>query len=196
MSGMTERELAEAMARAWRIPGLYRKGEGRFLYQLGRRKGNFVELGCWMGRTTAILLQAARVWGASVTTVDPFVELPNGMTQATAERWSRNLRGIGLEPAELLEMTSDAAAQVYDREVALLFIDADHSRGAVASDLANWTPLVKAGGVVALHDMFYPSVTGVCQAVAAWWSRERDGKSPRWELIGQYDYTIAFRRVA
>src|SRR5690606_26366428 len=70
-----ERETDEAVERALQIQGLYRRQEARFLYQLARRKGNIVEIGCWMGRTTAILVQAARVWGASVTSIDPFVVL-------------------------------------------------------------------------------------------------------------------------
>lgn len=194
---MTEQELERAVEIAWKVPGLYRKDEARFLYRLARRKGSFVELGCWMGRSTAILLQAAKQWGAGVTSVDPFVHIPTQGTQASAERWRSNLKKVGLEPPTLLEMTSDAAAAVYKtKDVALVFIDADHSEKAVASDLAKWTPKIKVGGVVALHDMFYPSVTGVCQAVAKWWSKERDVlREPKWELIGLHDFTIAFRRL-
>jgi len=194
---VSEQEIERAVELAWKVPGLYRKGEARFLYRLARRRGEFVELGCWMGRSTAILLQAARVWGASVTSVDPFVVLPTQGTQASAERWRANLQRVGLTPPPLLEMRSDEAAKAYrGHEIALLFIDADHSKAGVARDLHDWARKVKVGGVVALHDMFYPSVTGVCQAVAAWWSRERDViREPKWELVGLHDFTIAFRRV-
>jgi predicted O-methyltransferase YrrM len=196
VSGIGVEEVDAAVARAWKIPGLYRKEEARFLYRLGRRMGSFVELGCWMGRTTSILLQASAVWGATLTTVDPFVPIPTQRTQASAARWRRNLEGIGLNPPALLEMTSDEALSHHQGEIALLFIDADHSRAAVAGDLAAWTPRVKVGGTVALHDMFYPSLPGVCQAVSDWWVRERDDvQAPRWECLGLRDYTIAFRRL-
>lgn len=190
-------EVQAALDVANKIPGLYRKDEAAFLYRLARRRGHLVELGCWMGRTTAILLQAARVWGADVTTVDAFTPMPNGRTAATPERWAANLRKVGLTPPALLAMTTDEAATVYpaDREIALLFIDAAHGRDEVARDLANWTPRVKVGGVVALHDMFYPSITGVASAVAAWWEAERDGTEPRWQLVGLHDFTIAFKRL-
>jgi predicted O-methyltransferase YrrM len=191
------KEVKRALEVAAKIPGLYRQEEAAFLYRLARRKGNLVELGCWMGRTTAIILQAAKVWGAELTTVDAFTPMPNGRTAATPDRWRANLRKAGLEPPALLAMTTDEAAKVYpaDREIAFLFIDANHELQAVASDLANWTPRIKVGGVVALHDMFYPSITGVASAVAAWWEAERDGNTPRWEFVGQHDFTIAFKRL-
>ena len=188
-------EIKRALDLAAKVPGLYRRGEAAFLYRLARRKGNLVELGCWMGRTTAILLQAARVWGAELTTVDAFTSMPGSHKAATPERWRANLRKIGLAPPELLAMTTGQAAQVYDREIAFLFIDANHSLDAVANDLVRWTPKIKIGGVVALHDMFFPSITGVASAVAAWWEVERDGIKPRWSLVGMHDFTIAFRRL-
>ena len=190
-------EIRQALAIANQIPGLYRRGEAAFLYRLARRRGNLVELGCWMGRTTAILLQAATVWGAELTTVDAFTPMPSQRKASTPKRWRANLKDIGLTPPDLLAMTTDAAAEVYSNEqiITLLFIDANHTREQVSRDLSNWTPRIKIGGIVTLHDMFYPSITGVCLAVVDWWSTARDGKSAAWEYIGQRDYTIAFRRM-
>ena len=190
-------EIRRAVNVAFRVPGLYRHGEAAFLYRLARRKGNLVELGCWMGRTTAILLQAAAVWGADLTTVDAFTPMPSQRERATPDKWSTNLGRVGLRPPTLVIATTDDAAEIFPagQVISFLFVDANHSREQVSRDLANWTPRVKAGGVVALHDMFYPSITGVCLAVADWWSAERDGKRPRWAYIGQRDFTIAFRRL-
>lgn len=195
MSAAPPREIARAVERAWRVPGLYKREEAAFLYEVARRRGEIVEIGCYLGRTTAILLQAAAVWGARVTSVDPFAELPARFEPATAAKWRRNLAMVGLEAPELLEMTSAEAAARYEREVALAFIDGDHGYQAVAEDLALWTPKIKLGGAVALHDMWFPSITGVCQAVVEWWSRERDAMRPRWQIVGQRDFTIAFRRI-
>ena len=191
-------EVEKAINIAWKVPGLYGKTEAKFLYKLARRKGKLVELGCWMGRTTAILLQAAAIWKAELTTVDAFTPMPNNNKASTPERWRANLKKAGLAPPKLLAMTTDEAAAVYSKEqkISLLFIDAAHGYDAVAHDLANWTPRNKTGGVVALHDMLYPSIPGVCQAVADWWSRERDDiRTPKWKLIGLREYTIAFARV-
>ena len=163
-SGPCGEEIDRAVSLAWRVPGQFRRGEARFLYRLARRKGHLVEIGCYMGRTTAVLLQAARVWRATMTTIDPFVPLPNEVPRARPEIWRQNLRGVGLERPELLDVTSDRAITGWDREIGFLFIDGDHGYEAVRRDLANWTPFVAIGGVVALHDMWFPSITGVAQA--------------------------------
>lgn len=194
---ISKNEIDEVLKKSFSIPGLYRREEAAFLYALATRKGNLVELGCWMGRTTSILLQAAAVWNATLTTVDAFTPMPNDRKSATPKRWRSNLEKLGLTPPKLLAMTTDEAAEIYpkDQDIALVFIDANHSYEAVESDLANWTPRIKVGGVVALHDMFFPSITGVCSAVTEWWSRERDESGPTWEHVGQRDFTIAFRRL-
>ncbi len=190
-------ETQIALAVAWKVPGLFGRHEAAFLYRLARRRGKLVELGCWMGRSTSILLQAAAVWGATLTTVDAFTPMPNGRDASTPERWRANLRKVGLKPPELLAMTSDEAAKVYpnDQDIALLFIDADHSEAAVRRDLANWTPRVKVDGVVALHDLWYHSIPGVARAITDWWCSEWDERGAKWHPLGQHDYTVAFRRL-
>ncbi|NLD71174.1 MAG: class I SAM-dependent methyltransferase [Chloroflexi bacterium] len=199
MSGPTALEVERAVTVAWRIPGQYRRGEARFLYRLARRKGQIVEIGCYMGRTTALLVQAARMWGATVTTVDPFVPLPNGVEQATPDKWRAHLERVGLRPPRLLAVPSHEAARQWAGEIAFLFVDGDHSYTGVQHDLADWAPRVQVGGVIALHDMWFPSITGVARAVTEWWCAERDDAArgdsgAAWRCLGMRDYTIAFRR--
>ncbi|GAH99526.1 unnamed protein product, partial [marine sediment metagenome] len=40
----------------------------------------------------------------------------------------------------------------------LLFIDGDHSYDCVKKDFELYSPLVKKGGVIAFHDIAYPTV--------------------------------------
>src|SRR4030042_2036729 len=101
------KEIKLALDKSCSIPGLYRRGEAAFLYKLARRKGNLVELGCWMGRTTSIMLQAGSIWHAQLTTVDAFTPMPNDRKSATPERWRKNLEKIGLKAPSLLAMTSE-----------------------------------------------------------------------------------------
>lgn len=191
MAAPSKQEVARALKVAWRIPGLYRRDEAAFLYRLARRKGTLVEIGCWMGRTTSLLVQAASVWGARVVTVDPFAPMPAPHPRASPERWRANLRGAGLTPPELIQRRSDQAGEDFAAPIALLFIDGDHAREAVLTDLELWAPKVQIGGVVALHDMFYPTIAGVAAAVAEWWAPRRH----MWEFIGLRDFTVAFRRM-
>jgi cephalosporin hydroxylase len=46
----------------------------------------------------------------------------------------------------------------------MVYIDADHSYDGVLSDLIAWTPIVRRGGIVALHDYLNPAY-GVKRAV-------------------------------
>lgn len=52
----------------------------------------------------------------------------------------------------------------YDQMFDVVFIDGDHSREAVLSDL-NWYNCVKDGGLILLHDADTPSFPGVRQAI-------------------------------
>jgi len=48
-----------------------------------------------------------------------------------------------------------AATQLHDKllqQVDFLFIDGDHSYEGLKGDWTSWSPLIKPGGVVALHD--------------------------------------------
>ena len=193
MAGPSRTELEVMLKLAWMIPGMFGKNEARWLYRLSRRKGNLVEIGAWMGRTTAIMQMAAKPWEAHLTTVEPFgaEHMPPKWRdpEATQEKWLANLARIGLEPPELFAMTSDEALELYgEREIAMLFIDGSHSYRQVLRDLKGWGGLVKVGGYLALHDMFFPSVPGVCKAVTRWW----DGA--KWFYRGQVGWTIAFER--
>lgn len=189
---ITQAEVDAAVKRAFSIPGLYRRSEAAYLYSLARRKGHIVEIGCWMGRTTSLLVQAASIWGAEVTTVDPFTPMPARHAQGSPEKWRANLRKLKLPAPRLLTSPSHVASLVVDGPLSMVFIDGDHSQDAVLTDLRDWTPKVKVGGVVALHDMFYPTIPGVATAVAAWWAGHRD----QWEFIGLKDFTVAFKRTA
>lgn len=190
MAGASHKEVNAALKKAFAIPGMYRRRESEFLYRLARRKGELVEIGCWMGRTTCILVQAAKPWQAKVTTIDNFTTTQPGVPiPATAEKWRKHLLSVKLQPPTLFEMPSMEAVALYDSDISLLFIDSDHSYKAVKDDLAAWAPKVKLGGYLLLHDMFYPSVDGVCRAVVDWWLKEK------WEIMGQADFTIAFKRT-
>lgn len=190
-----EREIEAAVERALRVQGLFHSDEARLLYRLARRKGPIVEIGCWMGRSTAVIVQAAAVWGAEVVSIDPFKVLSPKTPAASLEQWTANLRAVGLTPPRHMQMTSDEAAPSIGGGLGLVFIDGDHSRDQVARDLATWAPKVAVDGVIALHDMFHPSIPGVAQAVTDWWVNLGCGRKPSWELVGQANYTVAFRRV-
>ena len=56
--------------------------------------------------------------------------------------------------SKLIYVHADANefAKVFDREIALLFIDGDHSYEGVKMDTLSWEPKVKKGGTILFHD--------------------------------------------
>ena len=190
---MSESEKAAKLAMC--VPGQIRYAECVFLYRLGRRISNVVEIGCLHGRSTAVLVQAAKVFKADVTSVDPFYITPGMKQQSSPEQWKKNLESVGLNAPHLLAMESHAAAQVYDKEIGFLFIDGNHDYEHVKEDIADWAPKIKIDGVIAFHDMFMPHISGVAQAVTEWWLSIFDIRNVTWKLEGMTDFTIAFRRM-
>ena len=60
--------------------------------------------------------------------------------------------------------THEAAATVDDGALDFVFIDADHSKAAVAQDIADWKPKVRKGGWLGGHD-YNTNFPGVITAV-------------------------------
>ena len=61
-------------------------------------------------------------------------------------------------------MSPQAASRFENGSLGLVFIDADHSYGAVVADILAWLPKVKPGGFLAGHD-YQKSYPGVIKAV-------------------------------
>jgi predicted O-methyltransferase YrrM len=185
-----------AAKKAATIPGQIREVEAAFLYRLARRKGQIVEIGCLFGRSTSAIAQAAAVFGAEVTSIDPFIPTPNTDKRSSPEVWKAYLEKQGLQPPRLLAMKSHEAVGLVDDGIAFLFIDGGHSYETVKQDIEDWVPKVKVSGVVALHDMYMPHLDGIARAVTEWWLDVFDAKKPAWKLEGMVGHTIAFRRIA
>jgi predicted O-methyltransferase YrrM len=67
--------------------------------------------------------------------------------------------------ADLMVMsTADASTCVRDGSLDFVFVDADHSEGAVADDIARWTSKVREGGLLCGHD-YNRKFPGVVKAV-------------------------------
>lgn len=130
------------------------------------------ELGIWKGRTFLHLLAHTE---ATVIGVDAWRHrpendgVPGGETYATwdMDAYEANVRRQAAaygERAQILKMeTHEAAHQVADGSLDLVFIDADHSEIGVRRDIADWSPKVRAGGWVTGHDIDWPTVRRVVE---------------------------------
>lgn len=138
-----------------------------------------VELGTYNGGTTVriakILKPEARMY-----TVDCFALNAADVRDACIARLAPEKNIM------LLEMSTDEAAQEFTLPIDFLLVDACHDDGGILSDLANWLPKVKSGGVVAFDDYFnddYPDIR-----------RRVEEKTAGWKDIGQAGFLLIKRK--
>jgi hypothetical protein len=149
----------------WHFPhdvgGWLTEAEGRALAALagGRR---VLEVGSYLGRSTVCLARTA----ASVDAVDPFDGRATPEPRPCRGRFAENLRrhGVAERVTAHVGTFADVAPHLepgYD----LVFVDADHRYESVRADVALALPLLRDGGVLALHDYRRPRDEGVTRAV-------------------------------
>lgn len=65
----------------------------------------------------------------------------------------------------LIRKTSDEGAKEITELLDFVFIDAQHTHGAVLQDCKIWYDKVKVGGIISGHDYGHPSFPGVGEAI-------------------------------
>ena len=80
----------------------------------------------------------------------------------------------------------------WDRPIDFLFIDGDHSEAGVSADIHKYTPFVKVGGCVFLHDYLdNPQRTNLVKTVV-----DRTlMRDPTYRLLGQVSSVVAFKKL-
>lgn len=145
----------------------------------------FVEVGCWLGRSTAYMAEeikrrllpvdfyAVDTWKGKLTQ-DGGTILQDGDDMLPA--FLRNMSRAGvIDYVRPLQMSSlEAAGRFSDHSIDFVFIDGDHEYASVVADIRAWLPKVKPGGTIAGHDIDRESV---CRAV----SDTLRGRARKWE---------------
>jgi 23S rRNA U2552 (ribose-2'-O)-methylase RlmE/FtsJ len=111
---------------------------------------------------------------------------------ATADLVGIDLDISRLHPVEgVILIEADSNSYQLETEPDFVFVDADHSKGAVLADILTWGPQVKAGGILAFHDYgnsHFRWCAGVKAAVDDWdWTG--------WEEIAGARSIKAFRKL-
>ncbi|NEI52711.1 hypothetical protein GR217_34395 [Rhizobium leguminosarum] len=162
-----------------------------FLADMARKleMRRFAELGLWKGRTFFHLLDTCP--SLSIIGVDAWIRRPNNTAPGaeTYKQW--NMDGLRAhvttkakdygDRAQILIMeTHEAAAHVEDGSLCGLFIDADHSEAGCRRDIELWRPKLKPGGMLAGHDIDWPTVKAAVSDMVpgyqvaqdnVWWTR-------------------------
>jgi predicted O-methyltransferase YrrM len=165
-------------AQAWddlSVPGWLDRPVARLLYGLARYgpgRGEVVEVGSYLGRSTVILARGLQARGEGrLLAVDPHHgqlrrDQPPG--RPAADTWGlfvANLAAAGVgQVVRPLRATSAQAAAAWDGPVRLLFVDGLHDFDSVVDDVTRWRPHLTRDAVVVFDDVQFD---GVRRAITA-----------------------------
>jgi len=130
--------------------------------------GSFLELGAWLGRSTAYLIDNAP--NLNITVIDSWEgsdsELDtNHKLAKTKDIFSMFKKNMGNRKFKFYKGRAEKLVEKFDNEYFdTIFIDMDHSYESVKRDIELWLPKVKKGGLLAGDD-YRATVPGVIEAV-------------------------------
>jgi cephalosporin hydroxylase len=152
------------------------------------KKAHFVEVGCWLGKSTAFLAVEIINSGKDITLdcIDIWtggtddVLLQSDAVKRTGDAFPifiENVKPV-LSRINPIKKPSVVASKMYeDKSLDFVFIDADHAYEFVKADIKAWLPKVKSGGILAGHDYNWPSVQqavketlGSCSVINLSWA--------------------------
>jgi predicted O-methyltransferase YrrM len=164
------------------VPGWLKDLEAQELYLLARdqeMRGNILEVGCWVGRSTICLAlgikEAGR--GEKVYTIDSFEgsdehladpNLRELIARGEIERMFRlNIARFEVEDVvHLIKMRSRYALPLCGqwKPIRLAFVDGSHQYEDALYDITQCSHLLDANGVILIHDYFeWGTVNKACR---------------------------------
>lgn len=141
----------------------------RQAYQ-GPQKGEVVEIGSFVGKSTICLAGGSKIAEREkVYAIDPHIgskEHQPGGSSFNPVFWDAKKKKINTYPVFMKNMkegkvddyvislitSSEKAAKKWKKKIRLLFIDGAHDYGSVKKDLQLWLPFLHRKGNVLLHD--------------------------------------------
>ena len=127
-----------------------------------------VEVGAFMGRSTALLAGARRLRGSGVVhAIDPFDCSGDGFSishyedllkasgaRTLEEAFRSNMRRLGLENVvEVYTGTSSEVVANWTRQIDLLLLDGDQTPHVQRRSYELWIPFLKSGGTFIMHNV-------------------------------------------
>jgi len=156
------------------IKGFLTADEGAALYRFAAQAsgtGPVLEIGSYCGKSTIYLGLACRATNSTVFALDhhrgseehqqgEFFHDPDLYDNAEGvmdsfREFRRNISRAGLDEVVVPVVAgSEAAARHWQTPLAMVFIDGGHSLDAALTDYRCWTPHLRRGGILAVHDLF------------------------------------------
>jgi predicted O-methyltransferase YrrM len=169
------------------------KAEAEILKHYASGSATIIELGVAEGGS-AVELRSVLATDGVLYLVDPYEPGPAGISFAWVIA-KRLVNSVQCGEVRWLRQRSAEAVADWDRPVDFLFIDADHSYERAVEDWRLWTPFVRSGGRVALHD---------ATTFAGGWTDEEWGSvqlvkqvlahSTQWALLDTVDSVVVLER--
>jgi len=178
--GRLDRRISFARRMGWRyqslfpyteIEGWLSEKEAVSLYEMSRRLENrkpvVVEIGSWLGKSSFLLaLGLKHRGGGTLYCIDPFnadgdadsrtayQEIASTLPVSLQQKFEQTMKGLRVDSViKVLPGYSSQFAPSFSEAIDLLFIDGDHQYEGVLRDYREWSPHIKAGGVLAFHDV-------------------------------------------
>lgn len=136
--------------------------------------GVFVEIGTWKGQSITYLASKIKQQNKKVTIfgIDTFLGTPgehdDDIDVINATLYETYLKNIAPH-TDIIKTVIGDSHQVYesfeDESIDFLFIDGDHHYESVKTDLTNWFPKIRSGGIISGHDYTEAGECGVIPAV-------------------------------
>jgi predicted O-methyltransferase YrrM len=170
--------------------------EGLALYAAARRAarvGPLLEIGSWCGKSAVYLGAAAEEAGTVLFSVDhhrgseelqagwehhdPDVVDPRTGRIDTLPELRRTIEEAGLEATVIAVVgESTTVAAHWGCELGMVFIDGGHGSAPAHADYRGWSPWVRAGGLLAVHDVFPDPAAGGRPPFEVWTAAAASGR--------------------
>ncbi len=128
----------------------------------------FVEVGTWTGKSLMFLIVEAINAGKKfeISAVDSFTfgDYPPNEGRNILDVLKENIAKADYPVNIIVGDSSGSASQFENRSLDFVFLDADHVKARIESDIKAWLPKIKNGGILAGHD-YCEEHPGVIQAV-------------------------------
>lgn len=170
---------AELRRLAEEVRGFMPVAEGLALHQGAHDApaGPILEVGSYCGKSAVYLASAARERGEVLISVDhhrgseenqpgwdyhdPSLVDPLTGRLDTLPQLRATLARAGLEAHVVVVVArSSVLAGLWERPLAMLFIDGGHTEEAAGADYEGWASRVMPGGLIAIHDVFADPADG------------------------------------
>jgi predicted O-methyltransferase YrrM len=154
-----------------------------------------VELGVFEGVNT-LTIAASLASDGSLYAVDPFTKGRLGLCYGKLICKSQLTKHKLQEKVKFLEMLSFDAVMHISEPIDFIFVDGDHSLDGVKRDWADWSPKVKKGGYIALHDTSVPKHDARVQELGSYqYFQSHISKDTRFKKVAEVDSLNILQKV-